>query len=135
MPFSCAGAGHVPASPPVRNQGFEFACCRGCGRDLVRSRGAWRTVPRGFRVVWRQRPPAEAASAAQLLLNLPASGRSLAVLPRPAPRRRRVAAAAEAVAISARGLAGALAERLRAWLKSLLAPPPAAPRMLSLPMP
>jgi len=135
MRLNCTAGKHVPAAAPVRNQGFEFGCCRGCGRDLVRSTGAWRTVPRGFRVVWRRQPPAEAASAAQLQLNLAVSGRSLALRPRPARRRRRVAAAAEAVAIGARGVAWTLADRFRAWLKALLAPPRTVPRMLSLPMP
>ncbi len=136
MRLDCAAGKHVPATPGVRNQGLEFGCCRGCGRDLVRSRGAWRTVPRGFRVVWRQGPPAvEAASGAQLLLDLPASGRSLIAMPRPAPRRRRVAAAAEAVAIGARGFAWALADRLRDWLKAMLAPRPAAQPVLCLPLP
>ena len=135
MRLDCAAGKHGPAAPGVRNQGLEFGCCRGCGRDLVRSRGAWRTVPRGFRVVWRQRPPAEAASARQLLLDLPASGRSLMPLAPPPSRRRRLAAAVEMVVIGTRGAAWALAERLRAWLKAMLTPPPATQPVLCLPLP
>lgn len=135
MRLDCAAGKHAPAAPGVRNQGLEFGCCRGCGRDLVRSRGAWRTVPRGFRVVWRQGPPAEAASARQLLLDLPANGRALTRVPAPPLRRRRLAAAVEMVALGTRGAASALAERLRAWLKVLLTPPPASQPVLCLPLP
>lgn len=135
MSLDCAAGKHAPTAPGVRNQGLEFGCCRGCGRDLVRSRGAWRTVPRGFRVVWRQGPPAEAASARQLLLDLPVSGRSLMALAPPPSRRRRLAAAVEMVALGTRAAAWALAERLRAWLKAMLTPPPAAQPVLCLPLP
>lgn len=135
MRLDCAAGKHVPATPGVRNQGLEFGCCRGCGRDLIRTRGAWRTVPSGFRVVWRRQPPGEAASGAQLLLDLPANGRALTPLPAPPPRRRRLAAAAEIVALGTRAVAWALADRLRAWLKTLLAPRPAAQPVLCLPLP
>jgi len=135
MRLDCAAGKHVPAAPGVRNQGLEFGCCRGCGRDLVRSSGTWRTVPRGFRVVWRREPLAEAASGAQLLLDLPARGRSLMPLPAPTPRRRRLAAAAEMVALGTRGAAWALADRLRAWLRAMLAPRPATQPVLCLPLP
>ncbi len=123
MRLSCTVGRHRAGSRPVRNQGFEFGCCRGCGGDLVRSRGSWRTVPRGFRVVWRREagPPA-APSAAQLLFDLPAPGRTLALPRAPERRRSRVAAAAELLALGAFCLAWEIADRIRAWMKSLRAP-------------
>ena len=71
MSISCADGKHVALPRPIRNQGFDFGRCRSCGRDLVRSGRAWRTVPAGFRVVWRRDPPGAAvAGAAQLRLKL-----------------------------------------------------------------
>lgn len=62
MRLDCLIGNHQPLPPRARNQGFQFSCCRDCGRDMVRSGRSWRRVPRGFRVVWRQ--PARPASAA-----------------------------------------------------------------------
>ena len=125
MRFDCAAGKHVPATAGVRNQGFEFGCCRGCGRDLVRSRGAWRTVPRGSG--WcggSGRRPRRRARRSCCSICRRTGARST---PLPAP------AAAEAPARRGRGggrarharrSPGALAERLRAWLRTLLAPRP-----------
>lgn len=80
--LACVLGHHAPVPDEVRNQGFAFTRCRHCRRDLVRSAKAWRTVPKGFRVVWRpgKRKQAE-QSAAQLLLNLPQMpGRALTVV-------------------------------------------------------
>jgi hypothetical protein len=117
MSKSCGDGKHVGLPRPIRNQGFDFGRCRKCGRDLVRSRRAWRTVPAGFRVVWRREPPgAGHASAAQLklALNLPEN--------RPAPvaarGQKRLAAAVELVLLGMRGLAAAMADRTRLWLKT-----------------
>jgi hypothetical protein len=117
MSKSCGDGKHVALARPIRNQGFDFGRCRKCGRDLVRSRSAWRTVPTGFRVVWRREPPgAGQASAAQLklALNLP-ENRLPPVAGRGQPR---LAAAVELVLLGMRGLAAAMAERTRLWLKS-----------------
>jgi hypothetical protein len=116
MSKSCGDRKHVALARPIRNQGFDFGRCRKCGRDLVRSRRAWRTVPAGFRVVWRRDPPgAGHASAAQLklALNLPENG-----LPPVAGRQSRLAAAVELVLLGVRGLAAAVAERTRLWLRT-----------------
>ena len=53
MARTCASGRHSPGNPIVRNQGFDFSHCRHCACDLIRSDRQWRTVPRGFRVVWR----------------------------------------------------------------------------------
>ena len=134
MRFSCVAGRHQAASRRVRNQGLEFGSCRSCGRDLVRSRGSWRMVPTGFRVVWRRAAPesVEAASGAQLLLDLPASGRELALARVGGRRKSRAAAAAELLALGARGLAWAIADRVRAWMKPLRAPPSVARPVLGL---
>lgn len=129
--FSCLAGRHQAESRRVRNQGLEFGRCRACDQDLVRSRRAWRTVPRGFRVVWRRGPGIGAVpSAAQLLFDLPASGRALALRAAPKRAKRRIAVAVELVALGTRVLAWALADRVRAWARSL-----AAPRRRPQPMP
>jgi hypothetical protein len=130
----CKLGRHAPAPGAVRNQAFEFSCCRRCGRDLVRSRGTWRTVPKGFRVVWRQPGPAAELNAAQLLLNLPASGRALALPPAPNRGKRRVATTVELVVLMARGLAELVADRFRSWIGILAAPAARSPPVLSLPV-
>ncbi len=133
---NCAAGKHEIGSRWARNQGLDFGCCRKCGRDLVRSRGSamWRTVPKGFRVVWRRgaEPWAE-PSAAQLLLNLPASGRSLAVPASRPPRKSRAAAAVELVAMGARCLAWAVTDCVSAWARFFLTRRLAPQPVLSLP--
>ncbi|HEV7658531.1 MAG TPA: hypothetical protein VGO55_01675 [Allosphingosinicella sp.] len=117
MSKSCGDGKHVALARPIRNQAFDFGRCRKCGRDLVRSRRAWRTVPAGFRVVWRREPPGTGqASAAQLklALNLP-ENRLAPVAGRGQPR---LAATVELVLLGMRGLAAAMAERTRLWLKT-----------------
>ncbi len=112
MSTQCTAGKHDAAPGAVRNQGFEFSRCRRCGRDLIRSNAKWTTVPTGFRVVWRRHAPTPRENAAQLLLNLPAAGRALAL---PAGRQRpasRLAAALEALLIGLRYAAGAAFERV-----------------------
>lgn len=121
--------GHVAAAGGLRNQGFEFSQCRNCGRDMVRSGRAWRTVPRGFRVAWRLVTPRPAAiDASQLLLDLPPACPALA-MPMPvftpltaqamAPTRsrphRRRAGWLDLAALALRLLTINAADRLRAW--------------------
>jgi hypothetical protein len=133
MRLSCAVGRHRGGSRRVRNQGFEFGCCGACGRDLVRSRGSWRAVPKGFRVVWRREAgPQAVLSGAQLLLDLPASGRALALLRAPERGTSRAAAAAELLALGVQYLAWALADRVKAWRKALRAPPMATRPVLCL---
>lgn len=58
MSVFCKLGAHSAAGPGVWNNGFYFGSCRRCGCDLVRgAHDRWRAVPRGFKVVWRQRPP------------------------------------------------------------------------------
>ena len=133
MRLSCVLGRHKAGAHRVRNRGMTFACCSGCGRDIVRSRKAWRPVPKGFRVVWRRAGAPEAQSAAQLLFDLPVSGRALALSRAAARRPGRIAATVELIALGARGLAWALAERLRVWTRTLLAPRQHSRPMLSLP--
>lgn len=86
MTLACLMGRHARVTSEVRNQGLAFSRCRKCRRDLVHSGRGWRSVPRGFRVVWRRpavrRRPLDAA---QLLLDLPSTQRALVRLP--APRR------------------------------------------------
>jgi hypothetical protein len=123
MRLSCILGRHDVAPKAVENQGFAFSRCRCCGRDMVRSRRDWTPVPKGFRVVWR-RPaaPREEIGGAQLLLDLPAAGRALALRRMPERRRGRASVLLDLLAAGLRYLAWAAGGRLRAWCKALLAP-------------
>ena len=55
MGISCLFGRHRVLSRGVRNGNLEFARCENCHRDLVRGDHRWKTVPRGYRVVWRPR--------------------------------------------------------------------------------
>lgn len=77
MPRPCTTGLHSPAPRIARNQGFEFSQCRHCTCDLIRSNRRWRTVPRGFRVVWREADQPLTDDPAQLQLDFSAAGRAL----------------------------------------------------------
>jgi hypothetical protein len=48
---------HRPEPGEVWNRGFWFTRCGRCGRDLVRTAaGKWH-VPKGRRIVWKERTP------------------------------------------------------------------------------
>lgn len=122
MGRTCTRGKHEVAANWVRNQGLDFGRCGRCGRDLIRSRRQWRSVPQGFRVVWaRSAPGGEALDPGQLPLDLPAVGRALALR---AQRRERHAllVALELAMLGVRGLAGALALRIRLWARAMAAP-------------
>ncbi len=128
MPVRCFAGHHSVAPGQVRNQGFDFSHCLRCGRDMVRSTHEWRMVPRGFRVVWRHRPPQHTGiSAARLLFDLSSVGRGPA-------RKRRVRPMGSAFLVLAafRFLGWAAAGRLRSWQRALLAPRPAGLPMMQL---
>jgi hypothetical protein len=124
MRVRCIAGQHEAAPREVRNQGFGFSICRGCGRDMVRTNREWRIVPRGFRVVWKHRPPQQTViSAAQLFFDLPSTGRSLVVPAR--PRRARPMGLLFLVMAALRWLGWAAAGRLGAWGRALRAARPA----------
>lgn len=51
----CILGKHKPVSPVKENEGMGFSRCERCGTELVRTgTNAWKTVPKGSRVVWRQ---------------------------------------------------------------------------------
>ena len=119
MGMICTEGKHHALPRPIRNQGFEFGRCARCGRDLVRSRRAWRAVPQGFRVVWRRDPPgATDTCAAQLDLNLAPAAATPPSAAEGARGRSRIAAGAELVLLGLRGLASIVAERTRLWLRT-----------------
>ena len=68
MKLACLFGRHRARASAVRNQGLYFSRCAHCERDMVRSLGRWRPVPKGFRVVWRS------ASADPIAANLPVPG-------------------------------------------------------------
>lgn len=131
MALPCIAGRHEVAPGEVRNQGFGFSRCQRCGRDMVRSKREWRTVPRGFRVVWRRgRPRPSEFSAAQLLFDLSPAG------PVPiAPARKRHSRLSEILFLALTGLrflSWAAGARLRAWRERLRTPHPITPPILRL---
>ena len=69
----CRFGRHRPAHEARWNDGFYFSRCRGCGRDIVRTAFEGWHVPRGFRVVWQERPPADSRIAALVHAEEPAA--------------------------------------------------------------
>ena len=55
MSILCRVAGHSPVPSNVWNHGYFFTRCDSCGCEMIGRGGAWRPVPRGYRVVWRRR--------------------------------------------------------------------------------
>ena len=47
---------HNPEDSPVWNEGFYFSRCIHCRREILRRGGRWRSIPEGYRVVWKKRP-------------------------------------------------------------------------------
>ena len=124
MHMRCVTGRHATAPDEVRNQGFGFSRCLRCGHDMVRSKRAWRAVPRGFRVVWRRGTPRQAElSAAQLLFDLPSAGRALTVVS--LHKRINLAELLTLASVGLRALAGAAGERLRSWCRRLASLRPA----------
>jgi len=132
MNLSCRLGRHSALPSDVRNLGLRVSQCRCCGRDLIRARGRWTGVPRGFRIVWRRLDEVMAeAVPLRMVRNLP-------VLSRHAHRHglaelaRRAAEMADLVT-SGLMLAGwAIADKCRAIRASLLEP--LQPRQLVLPL-
>ncbi|HEY0131727.1 MAG TPA: hypothetical protein VGB57_10005 [Allosphingosinicella sp.] len=58
MSLLCRLGLHRPRGIPRWNDGFYFATCERCGRDLVRTVFQRWHVPKGYRVVWSDRAPA-----------------------------------------------------------------------------
>jgi hypothetical protein len=58
MKMRCRLAGHAPGERRASNGKLRFARCRHCGDDLVSSLEGrdWRSVPAGYRVVWKPSP-------------------------------------------------------------------------------
>lgn len=53
MRMLCLLAGHKPVPSEIWNHGYYFSRCQCCDRELIGRGGIWRTVPRGYRIVWR----------------------------------------------------------------------------------
>ena len=49
----CAFGGHEAAAAETYNGGYYFSKCRRCRCDMIRSGAAWRPVPQGHQVVWK----------------------------------------------------------------------------------
>jgi|GEM_PF-2169797 len=57
MNLLCRLGRHRPGGIPRWNDGFYFATCENCGCDLVRTAFQGWHVPKGYKVVWSERPP------------------------------------------------------------------------------
>ena len=133
MNVLCLLGRHSAVPSEVRNQGFHFTQCRCCGRDLIGMRGAWKRVPKGFRVVWRALDaPAATPVPRRLVRNLPALRHS--------PFRERldrfargVSGSADLALSAARVIGWSIAGHVRALRESLTQP--FLPRQLVLPLP
>lgn len=133
MSIACFFGRHSPLPIEAVNQGFQFSQCKKCGCDMIRTRGAWRSVPKGFRVVWRRvDEPSVAALPLRIVSNLP-------VLARHGLRRQleliaiRLSATAELGAAALRLAGWGVAARARALHQALM--DSLRPRQLVLPLP
>jgi len=121
MHFQCSLGRHEAAPGEVRNQGFGFSRCRGCGCDLVRSSREWRTVPKGFRVAWRRTASRRTELyAGQLLFDMPVKGRALTLVT--SGKRSALSRLIELLIAGLRYFAGAAVGRFKAWQRALLMP-------------
>lgn len=66
MPLLCQLGRHRPGTRARWNDGYYFARCTRCHRDLVRTAFEGWHVPRGYRVVWQAKPPQGAGPAGML---------------------------------------------------------------------
>ncbi|HKT14633.1 MAG TPA: hypothetical protein VJR87_04425 [Allosphingosinicella sp.] len=55
MSILCRLAQHKAVPSQIWNDGYYFSRCRSCGCEMIGRGGIWQRVPRGFRVVWRER--------------------------------------------------------------------------------
>jgi hypothetical protein len=131
MRLHCIAGLHDVAAGEVRNLGLEFSHCRCCGRDMVRSRRHWRTVPKGFRVVWKRVAPRRTEiDAAQLFFDLSPAERSRTI-PRPG-QRRRGSGLLDLVVAGLQYFAWSIVGRLQACRRTLAPPRTAGPPILRL---
>lgn len=63
-PMHCRLGLHKATSDPIWNAGWYFGRCKSCETELIRMfRGRWRTVPKGYRIVWMTRADWHSESA------------------------------------------------------------------------
>lgn len=55
MALRCGLGLHEAAPRQVWNDTFYFSHCTRCNCQLIRRSGLWKPVPRGYRVVWKDR--------------------------------------------------------------------------------
>jgi CheY-like chemotaxis protein len=63
MKIMCRLRGHEASPNEVCNGGECFSRCLRCGEELIKSGDAWRPLPSGFRVVWKDAPTPAADAA------------------------------------------------------------------------
>jgi hypothetical protein len=69
MRLFCHFGWHRPSRKTIVNEGRTFSKCAGCGLDLVSTSQGWKTPPKGYKVLWkdkpRPKPGPEAASSTE----------------------------------------------------------------------
>lgn len=136
MNILCLLGGHSAVPSEVRNQGFHFTHCRCCGHDLIGMHGAWKSVPKGFRVVWKAADaPAASPVPRRLVRNVPML-RGNPMRQRLKELARAVSGAADLAGSALRLIGWSLAGHVRALRASLTQPfQPLRPLQLVLPLP
>jgi hypothetical protein len=66
MGILCRLAGHKAAPSNIWNNGHFFSRCTICDCEMIGRGGSWRTIPRGYRVVWRPREESEQTRLSRL---------------------------------------------------------------------
>lgn len=134
MPIPCIIRKHRVEAAAIGSQGFEFGRCGRCGRDMIRSAATWRRIPKGFRIVWKNRAFSSSGLA-------PKSNTGLAEINtvRVAVRRHRstrsMVSAINLAVMALRCLLWVSVERLRAWRAAPLLLSTSRARVVRLPSP
>jgi hypothetical protein len=101
----CLARLHRPSPAATWNAGYYVTRCCRCGADLIRRPQAkWRTVPKGYRIVWTPRPAdhpdwaafaevAAAEAAAEAAAAVPPAAPAEPETPAPKARMRLVCSA------------------------------------------
>ena len=50
---------HQTSGEMIWNDGQHFTRCARCAADLIRGKDGWMSVPKGYRIVWRDKGPGD----------------------------------------------------------------------------
>lgn len=72
MSILCRLGRHVAPADVIWNSGVYFGKCRRCDRDTLGRGDVWRSIPKGYRVVWRDRRAKPEAHFVPVIARAPA---------------------------------------------------------------